>query len=416
MNRALICLFFLLINSCINRTVEQESEDPVNRSQFSVIDYEGICKQQAVVKLSEIASDIEYVPLETNDECLLRSIVTYHFTKDYIFVQNYDHVLMFDRRGRFIRKIGKPGRGPGEIGLIRVLSVLDSEKQIVLQNNWVRELLYFNYEGEFLKSEKVEDVYNIIAIQKDRFLLYEKCIKGNEKNVFVVCDKLGDTLDVVQNHYKWENTNGIHATVSYNQFIPYYKYQGSYSFKAMYNDTVYNFLNDKIRPVFLIDLGKYKLPQEYRPEVLDVSPYVLYDEFNRLSKNYRFVSVFEASETLFLESHDYSEESGWNMIFNRMTREGRTLVTGNGLPGGITNDFDGGIDFWPVGAINDSVVYMPVLPYKMLAAHSLNRLNDSEDGYSGKRRRYQDLVSTLSESGNPVLIIVTLKNQSSHLR
>ena len=416
MNRALICLFFLLINSCINRTVEQESADTFNRSQFFAIDYEGILKQQGVAKLSEIASDIEYVPLETNEECFLRSVVDYHFTEDYIFVRNYDHILMFNRRGKFIRKIGKPGRGPGEIGLIRFLSVLDSDKQLVVQNNWVRELYYFNYEGEFLKSEKVEDVYKIIALPKDRFLLHQNCINGNENYMFAVRNNFGDTLDVVPNHYKWENVNGIRGTVSYHEFRPYYKYQGSYSFKTMYNDTVYNFINDLIRPEYLINLGKYKLPQEYRPEVLDVSPYALYDEFSRLSKDYRFVSVFEASETLFLESHDYSQEHSYNMIFHRMTGEGKTLITGNGLPGGITNDIDGGIDFWPVGAINDSVVYMPVLPYKMLAAQSLNRLNDSEDGYSGKRRRYQDLVSTLSESGNPVLMKVTLKNQSSHLR
>ena len=158
------------------------------------------------------------------------------------------------------------------------------------------------------------------------------------------------------------------------------------------------------------------MPQEYRPEVLDASPYVLYDEFCRLSKDFRFVSVFEASETLFLESHDYTVESGCNMIFDRMTGAGKTLITSNGSPGGITNDIDGGIDFWPAGAINDSVVYMPVLPHKMLGEPSLNRSNYSEDGYSDKRRRYQDLVSTLSESRNPVLMIVTLKNQSSHLR
>ncbi len=406
--RPLIYILLIIPLSCTNRIEEKEKVDSYNRNKFFTLNYEEILKQPAIIKLSEIASDIEYVSLETNDECLLRTTSVYNFTDDYIFVDNVDHVLMFDRNGNFIRKIGKSGRGPGEIGIIRNLSVLEKGKSLVVQTNWARKLYYFNYEGEFLKSIAVEDISAIIAVSKDRFLLYYQCHSGNEEYMFAVINHAGDTLDFVPNHYRWEKKKRFSGLMAYT-FRPFYKYKGGYSFKSMYNDTIYNLLGDVIRPEYLIDLGKYKLPQELRVGVLDVPFYAAFDEFHKLSKDFRFVSVFEASETLFLESHTYSEEYKYNMIFSRITGKGKTLIDDNGLPGGISNDIDGGVDFWPIGAVNDSTVYMQVFPYNLVGEENMKRIVGSSAISPESKSRFIDLVKNLLESDNPVIMMVNLK-------
>ncbi len=144
----IILVIPVMLLSC-NRVTEQAEEPEYDRDKFFVVDYESILENKSTISLSEMADDIEYIPLETNDECLLRSAAEYFFTDDYIFVDNVEYILQFDRKGNFIKQIGTPGRRPGEIGLIRILSVLDKHEQLVVHTNWAWKLYYFSYDGDF---------------------------------------------------------------------------------------------------------------------------------------------------------------------------------------------------------------------------------------------------------------------------
>ena len=67
------------------------------------------------IKLSDIADEVQYIPLETNSECILSKGYTIVPTKDYFFIADGEKPLfVFDREGKFVRKIGKVGKGPGE--------------------------------------------------------------------------------------------------------------------------------------------------------------------------------------------------------------------------------------------------------------------------------------------------------------
>ena len=62
--------------------------------------------------ISDIAADIEYIPLETADNeplGMIRNIVTSNRS---IFFSTVDKIYCFDKKGKYQRKLSRLGRGP----------------------------------------------------------------------------------------------------------------------------------------------------------------------------------------------------------------------------------------------------------------------------------------------------------------
>jgi hypothetical protein len=407
-------VFVLLIvaAACTNAHNQSEPEVAFDRNQFFVVNYEELLNNPSQVLLSGLTDSIEYVKLETADSCLLHNLAKYIFTDKYIFVDNVKQILMFSRSGKFIRKIGKQGRGPGEIGLIRYLSVIDSEELLAVQINWNRKLFYFSYNGDFVKSENVPDVMNIKVLQDGKQIYYDYCANGFEDYMFALRNREGDTSSVVLNHFKWENKTGATMTVHYHLFFPFYEYGGITSMKSMYNDTVYVARGDEIMPEYFINLGNYELPEEHRPEVLRSS----FENFRENATGKRFAVSFESAEKLFISSLPYSnlyEETGQlNMIYDRRSGIGNLVVDMEGNPGMITNDIDGGVDFWPIKSVNDSTLLMPILPIHLLGEEVLEKVQDKAAIDPLKKMQFLKMREGLAEDDNPVLMIIHLRKRS----
>ena len=397
----------ILLAGCSGSTEEKATS--YDRDMFFTVNYEETLTNKRSLNLSDIAGKIEYIRLETNDDCLLTLKPDFYFTDKYIFVNNSKQILQFDRKGRFIKQIGRHGRGPGEIGLIRQLTVLDDEKLLIAQTNWARKLYYFNYEGEFLRQRKVQDIYRIIGLPGNRLLNFDYCSGGAEEYIFVLTNSQGDTTGVVKNHYNWENTAGYGAVVSYDLFRPFYEYMGNTYFKSRHNDTVYQAIGDTISPAYFIDLGKYLLPQELRLEALNTSPATRFQDFKEGSRGYRFVSTLEADEKLFISSQDYQDgEVQYNMLYYRPESRSTLMVDDTGYPSGILNNLDGGPDFWPIGTVNDSTAYMWLLPHEILHnGYELEKVTGETE--NRQLSNFKEVLDKIKEDDNPVLMLVYLK-------
>jgi hypothetical protein len=410
-NWAIIVLVAILQFSCGGGKVEVD--DSYDRDKFISINYEEILGQKSRVNLSDIAGSIEYIRFETNENCLFTMKPDFFFTDSYIFVNNSKHILQFDRKGNFIKQIGKYGRGPGEIGLIRQLTVLDDEKMLIVQTNWARKLYDFNYEGELLRQRKVHDIHKIIALPDNRLLYYDMCVLGNEDYMFVLTNSQGDTLSVVNNHYKWKNTSGFIPSVSYDLFKPFYNYNGATYFKSRHNDTIYKTIGDIITPSYYVDLGSYLLPQENRIEALSSSISARMQDYKEASSGYRFISTLEADEKIFISSMDYKsfwdDEVQYNMLFYRKGARGNLLVDDSGNPSGLINDLDGGPEFWPTGSVNDSTVYMLIPAHDFTNLVSLNDIPEENRPKSEQFSNLKDMINDITEDDNAILMVVHLK-------
>jgi hypothetical protein len=403
--KTLVLFLFLFLYSF---NTQRENVNKSNPDKFFKINYETLLKKKEVIGLSQIASNVEYVNLETKDECLMwGGVKRYLFTDDFIFISNRDHILKFSRDGKFISKIGSPGRGPGEIDLIVNMSILPDKKIIIVQTNVGRKLLYFTFNGDFVKTVTFTSFVQYVKVLRDgKYLTHDDGSSGKNKYTFGLVNEKMDTLSVIKNYNHWIYTQKMMIGIGYPQFIPYYESGGRNYFKTMYNDTVFTVSSDKIIPSYYIDLGKYRLPNELRPERLGPDNI---QKFKDKGLNYYFANVFQASDKLFLTTYSYGENLQNYYLFKPETQTGNLLVNKSGISTGLVNDFDGGMDFWPIGCINDKQVYMPITIQSIQKELDRIKTNKESIKYPEKQKQLIKMITELDPFNNPIIMIVSLK-------
>lgn len=69
---------------------------------------------QVELKLSDLLTDIQVVPLQTNDSVLIGSRARAAITDQYIIILEPEKVFQFSKEGKYIRTLAVRGNGPGE--------------------------------------------------------------------------------------------------------------------------------------------------------------------------------------------------------------------------------------------------------------------------------------------------------------
>ena len=106
-------------------------------------------------KLSDVVESVRLVPLETLDDVLLGNIRRTFIGKEYMIIQSYSGNIdfhLFSIDGKYIRKLGKNGTGPGEYSRVQSISVLEDEKLIFIQDINGRPVISYSFSGEVDKT------------------------------------------------------------------------------------------------------------------------------------------------------------------------------------------------------------------------------------------------------------------------
>lgn len=100
--------------------------------------------------INDIAEDIEEVRLELTDESLIANIIKVERTEKYIFVMtsNGPSVLQFDRKGKFIKSMGKKGDGPEEVLRIITFTIDPENRYLYLASP--NKIVIYNFENTFV--------------------------------------------------------------------------------------------------------------------------------------------------------------------------------------------------------------------------------------------------------------------------
>lgn len=100
-------------------------------SECPIVNVRSALQEETPISMKEDVVSIQYIPLETTDSCLISNLLNLQVTTDYMFMYNgkTEEVLQFDRKGKFIRRVGRQGNGPGEYSMISELAVDDSNKE-----------------------------------------------------------------------------------------------------------------------------------------------------------------------------------------------------------------------------------------------------------------------------------------------
>lgn len=126
---------------------------------------EYICKENINVNVKEFKNNINaskdifdsvwVVELEASPKSLISHCYRLISHNDRIIIFDYTQqaVFLFNKKGRFIHKINKIGRGPKEYTKIEDIHI-NLNNEIVLLDSPNDELFFFNFDGNYLRKER----------------------------------------------------------------------------------------------------------------------------------------------------------------------------------------------------------------------------------------------------------------------
>lgn len=406
-------LFILLAILSCHRNSKKKLSDSTS---FYTIPFNEIIKNQRQVNLSEIATDIEFIELENSSDALITFIDGMKLVKDYIFIDSgKSPIKQFSRDGKFIRQIGKIGRGPGEYDNCRIFSVDDKNRLIYIQGNALSKISVYNFTGKFVKSIEYPAIgrWRNVWSRDSFFVSFQEPMEGNEPYVFMEHNELGDTLQAIPNRIFWNNDEQY-----YNMYLgfvnPFYRFEEKLHMKSWYNDTVYTYnKSNRIVPKFFIDLGKHKLPDDLIYERKYTRP---------LPENLCWTGVHETSRYIFIPYGYHFDVNKMRMtkeeescvIYDKETKEGITVEESTQWE--IINDIDGGPDFrlnyYVDGTyINDTLALMPISAIELKQYLDSKEFKNKKVKFPEEKEKLNQLNKKLKEDDNFFLMLVKLKNR-----
>jgi len=380
--------FFILLIVCDNFTLLSQVPE--------VINVESGMNNPGHLVLSDIAYDVQYIPLETNEYNLIGNVNKIKFNGKYFFVQdaNPPSLHVFDQKGKYIRKIGKHGRGPNEYNYLNDFTFSNKKPQVWLLTSIPYKIMEYNLNGDFVKQIEYStlDNYNRIeSLLNDKYLIMRTNSFGNTPFTFGIFSEDGTLLKNVIKPEQFKYTGGVSS--SKNNFWFYVFNNNCYVKENVLNDTLYRISTSlEFLPKYIFDSGKYKQTMDFRQ---NFSEYYKRKDLNYIIHN----SFFETSTVLI-----------YSYLFNMNTRldyYDKTIKKSFNLKG-ITNDLDGGLDFVPEYQINNLIIgYASVFELKDYIDSGI--FKNSTTKYPKKKKELERLANSLDENDNPVLILIKLK-------
>lgn len=352
------------------------------------------------IKLSEVASAIKYIPLETTAESLLeQDILDVTIAGGYLFVCDYKKLFQFTLEGKFVRQIGRAGQGPGEY-TESILGVTYNErlKEIYLSDPRQLKLHVYSFDGKFLHDINMEG-REYVRLQNDgcfyaiyNDFLYDKQKRGKE---MVVYD--GDGKELY--NFRFRPKEGVRYP-GINFTLPViYTYQNAIYYKNPLEQEINRIEKKKRKPVYKLDLHDLeKLNHEEDGKlVIDREKQVGGYQPNEIAKKkIYFQGIFELDHNMGIYYIQEDERRfAWYDKQNGKVCRVRSLQADKD---GFTDDLEGGSPVLPNFLRNGKlvgVVPAPVLQEKV----------DPENVRGSLKRVMEELL----EEDNQVIQIVTLK-------
>lgn len=331
------------------------------------------------LKLSNLSDSIKVIALETNANCIIGDFSKLIKTKDFLLINGSDqHLFMFDLQGRFLREIGKQGRGSDEY-----LSLNDfaySKKENLIYVNTIGASLKYTINGDFVTRINLPSNFMpVFTITDNNYSCYAKPYSPTKELV----DSL-DFVSVFSSKGKSLKTikSGFVSKKGLTYFNWIYSKENNVYFKEEFNDNICcmdaNF-NKKV----LIELGLGD--KAFEVEHLNVK---FFKEWN---KHYRIAGMFDFKKYYILSvQKGLAGKNIFPVVYDKITSEVFVPRSDN-----KENAFSWkGIDWSIVGDCNEELI--------MFAQAS-----DVLECNSFKSKLF---IKNLNLESNPVILIAHVKS------
>jgi len=381
--------------------------------------------------LSQFAKAIDYIPLQTHEKNLFSGVFECDVFDSIIIINDITKCLLYDTEGRYMANIGSRGRGPGEYNYISNVAMYKGEKVFIQSLN---DLIIYRADGEFVGKLKNfflfngDYIYSWELFEDSLFFGHIPNSTGQKKYKAVILNESGNLKKQFSNYIYFNRVKELASPREGKANIYYFKENLTY--KEVYNDTLFYLTKGyQLIPQYVFNFGKYSEPLTHRENKVKEKDLGYLKEWS----DYLYLeNIFQTNQYLFLDcifnEHFPAKRftsriiSGVNMYYNTVNALGifdkytdelvfcKPTATDNPLiTSGFCNDIDAGPRFYPNKQVNDSTMVM-WMEAKLLKDHiaSLDFKN-SVPKYPNKKKELEVLASSIKESDNPILMMVTFK-------
>lgn len=362
----------------------------VNSQGVLKVDIQSIIDVHSEIKCSDFIDSFQYVILETNNDCLIDKNPTVHLLSDYIVVSTNSECLLFSNTGKFIRKVGAKGKGPGEYR--NNLHLVDYFNNTIFFKGWTNNIIEYDIEGNYLRdieipyydgSFKSPSFPIHFAIKDNNLVCYFSNITGNEQKLLIELNKeTNKIINHISNHNIFENKSIVFNTTE----AFFYEFNDELFFKEIYNDTVFMLFQTKMFPHIIFNSGKFKLKYEMK-WTGDLSS----------NKYFRTWNIFEYQDFVFL---NYSID---NQFFWCYLNKNENKIGVSKMAEGISNDVDSFINFHPNNRSRNNTMIGLINAYDVVNWFKLNSEKDNIDS------KFYERFKAVKPSDNLIVVIAVLK-------
>ena len=250
---------YLIIFICIScHAHSQKTVESKEKGKF-VIDLDNPNKsQEEVFSYSKLYKNVKAIFLETNESCLIGRIDKIQVCDQFILVLDRmiaKSLFVFDNEGRFIRKIGNIGNGPGEYISISDFTIDKENKTIFLLDKSLERIHKYELTlGKYINSIKLDQRLSSNNLEYFGGKLYADAFfyKHTDNNsllriIHESSEKEERHLNVMEYHKGFSNT---HSSILRKSF--YFRENGNLVFIQPFMDHLIEITNDSIHS--LVDL------------------------------------------------------------------------------------------------------------------------------------------------------------------
>jgi hypothetical protein len=353
------------------------------------------------ITLSEIADDITYIPLDNGFPISL-IYRTRYFIKNSIYISALNSgVMVFDRNGKFIRKIGSIGRGPGEYVSCFNFAVDENTESVYVLNGSLSIIKVYSKNGTFLRDISLKD----FGDGADQFVCFSSHLLipfhlqfGDSRYDWIILDTLGRVVS---------KKNRTITPFTSNWLIGggLYEFDNKICQWNPFSDTVFSIQTDlKYQTSFLFSPGDHRLPRSS----IDMEKMKTYfNPYQVLETNHFLLFRYLFNSKLSIALIDKNSRNSFSTKL-----ESLPVTIGENIIGGIYNDVDGGVRFQPESYFVENNREYLVGLINALQLKSLKTNKAFEDyipSYPNKKEKLVKLANSIAETDNQIFMIVRLK-------
>ncbi|MDR1114955.1 MAG: 6-bladed beta-propeller [Tannerella sp.] len=340
--------------------------------------------------------DVEYIPLETNDDFLCQGLVQ-AIGREIILVKNRvddGDIFIFDRNGKAIKKINRKGQGGEEYTYILGIALDEDNGEMFVNDHYKRKIFVYDLDGNFKRSfQHKDDAMYIRIFNFDRenlicddgqfsddgtanrlsFRIISKLDGSVTKEIQIPFEKKILTVLILKDE---ASKMTYSASPSHQPFIPSFN---SWILVEPSSDTLYSYSPDHRMTPFI---ARTPPVQSMDPEVF-LFP-------NMITDRYYFIETVK-------KVYDFGKRQGFpstDLMYDRQEKAIFKYTVYN-------DDYS---DKRPV-YMKSQPVNDEIATWQRIDAHRLVEANDKGE----LKGRLKEIAAELDEESNPVIMLVKHK-------